>query len=149
MVDLRTCRQLVMVGCGAFPSTLLWLSDHFPSIHCVGLDIDPMCVMLASQLAKALGRANLRFENMDGGEFDYSVYVANHVAPKRTVLEKLLQYAAPGLHVVVREPTCLGELLAEPVRTQLPAGLVIQASGETSQTFFSYDLFLKCEAQDG
>lgn len=149
LADLGACRRLVMVGCGAFPATLLWFSDQLPAIDYIGLDIDPDCVELANRLAAALGRHNLRFTTIDGSDFDYSgadfVYVANQVVPKRTVLERLLQYATPQLQVVVREPTHLGELLATPVRPDLPAGFAIRASGPVSQAFLSYDLLLRCE----
>jgi hypothetical protein len=38
LLDFRDCKNVVMVmGCGAFPATLLWLSDNFPTLHYVGL----------------------------------------------------------------------------------------------------------------
>jgi hypothetical protein len=140
-----------MVGCGAFPATLLWFIDQLPAINFIGLHIDPDCVQLANRLAKALGRHNLRFTTIDGSDFDYAgadfVDVANQVVPKRAVLKRLLQYATPQLQVVVREPTHLGELLATPVRPELPAGFVIHASGPVSQAFLSYDLLLRWEGR--
>jgi trans-aconitate methyltransferase len=149
LTDLSACRRLVMVGCGAFPATLLWFSDQLPAIDYIGLDIDPDCVALANRLAQALGRRNLRFETINGSDFDYSgadfVYVANQVTPKRAVLERLLQSATPQLQVVVREPTDLGQLLATAVRSDLPARFVVRASGPVSQAFLSYDLLLSCE----
>lgn len=151
LADLGACRRLVMVGCGAFPATLLWFSDQLPAIDYIGLDIEPDCVLLANRMAGALGRRNLRFKTVDGCDFDYSgadfVYVANQVAPKRKVLERLLQYATPQLQVVVREPTHLGELLAAPVRSDLPPGFAVCASGPVSQAFLSYDLLLRWEGR--
>jgi Methyltransferase domain len=151
LADLRDCRRLVMVGCGAFPATLLWFSDQLPAIDYIGLDIDPDCVLLANRMAEALGRRNLRFETVDGSDFNYSgadfVYIANQVAPKRKVLEQLLQYATPQLQVAVREPSHLGELLAAPVRRDLPPGFAICASGPVSPAFLSYDLLLRWEGR--
>ena len=71
-----------MVGCGAFPATLLWLRDNFPTPRYVGLDIDPACVKLATELAAALGVDKVHFELADGRNYDFGgadfVYVANH-----------------------------------------------------------------------
>ena len=148
LLDLSDCRRFVMVGCGAFPATMFWLSDHFPDIDCIGLDIDAETVALAAGLASRLGRSQLRFLSIDGCDFDFSgadfVFVANHVMPKRAVLEQLLRSGKQGVQVVVREPTRLGELLAESVRPDMPAGFSIAESGEDSRTFLSYDLVLSC-----
>ena len=139
-----TYRNLVMVGCGAFPATLFWLCDHFPRAHYTGLDIDARCVGTATKLTEAMGIA-MDFKVIDGRDYDFAdadfVYVANQVAPKKAVLE---QVGRSGVtRVVVREPTRKGELLAEAVRYDLPEEFVVEGEGVESPIFLSYDLLLR------
>jgi predicted O-methyltransferase YrrM len=146
LVDFRNCENVVMVGSGAFPSTLLWLRDNFPIMRYVGLDIDPSCVKMATELVTALGIDNVRFDVIDGRQYDFGgidfVYVANHVVPKRAVLEQIARSTSVG-QVVVREPTSVGELLTEAVRDDLPPVFVADAAGAASGQFLSYDLLLR------
>jgi hypothetical protein len=146
LVDFRTCRTVVMVGSGAFPATLLWLRDHFPELCYCGLDIDPECVAMANKLATSIGADNMRFILADGTAYGFDgadfVYIANHVVPKRGVLEQIARNPSVR-QVVVREPTRHGELLAETVRYNLPDAFIIAAAGEESGQFLSYDLALR------
>jgi hypothetical protein len=100
-----------MVGSGAFPSTLLWLRDHFPTIHYVGLDVDSTCVKMATELVDALGFDNVHFKVIDGRQYDFNgtdfVYVGNYVVPKRGVLEQIARSRSVR-QLVVREPTPIG-----------------------------------------
>jgi len=145
LVDFRNCQNVVMVGSGAFPATLLWLHDHFPAFRYTGLDIDPGCVSLATSLATALGIGNMQFAQVDGTYYDFDgvdfVYVANHVVSKKAVLQQIARSVSVR-QVVVREPTRRGELMAEAVRYELPPDFAIGAAGTESGRFMSYDLFL-------
>jgi predicted O-methyltransferase YrrM len=147
LVDFSNCKNVAMVGSGAFPSALLWLRDNFPILHYVGLDIDPDCVKMATELVTALDIDNVRFELIDGREYDFGgfdfAFVANHVVPKRAVLEQIARSASVR-KVVVREPTPVGELLAEAVRPNLPPAFVADAAGAPGGiTGMSYDLLLR------
>jgi hypothetical protein len=145
-VEFHNCKNVTMVGSGAFPSTLLWLNDNFPMLRYVGLDNDPGCVKMAADLMSALSIDNVHFEIIDGRQYDFDdadfVFVANHVVPKRAVLEQIARSASVR-QVVVREPTPRGELLAEPVRSNLPPDFVADAAGAASGQFLSYDLLLR------
>jgi hypothetical protein len=145
LLDFRGCKNVVMVGSGAFPATLLWLSHNFPTLHYVGLDIDPGCVTMATELVTALGIDNVHFEPIDGRQYNYGsadfVYVANYVVPKRAVLEQIARSTSVR-RVVVREPTRGGELLADPVRSHLPSAFVVDAAGAEAGIMM-YDLLLR------
>jgi hypothetical protein len=146
LVDFRNCKNVVMVGSGAFPSTLLWLRDHFPMIHYVGLDIDPPCVKMATELVEALGFDNVHFKAIDGRQYDFGgidfVYVGNYVVPKRAVLEQIARSSSVR-QLVVREPTPAGgELLAEAVKSNLPPAFVADTAGAIGG-IVSYDLLLR------
>jgi len=146
LVDFRHCENVVMVGSGAFPSALLWLRDNFPKLRYVGLDIDPRCVRMATELFAALGIENVHFDLIDGRQYDFCgidfVYVANTVVPKRAVLEQIAR-STSVCQVVVREPTPTGELLAEAVRPNLPSLFVADAAGGPGGFSMSYDLLLR------
>jgi hypothetical protein len=145
LLDFRNCTNVVMVGSGAFPATLLWLCDNFPTLRYLGLDINPGCVKMATELVTALGIDNVHFKPIDGRRYDFSgvdfVYVANHVVPKRPVLEQIARSASVR-QVVVREPIRGGELLAESVRPHLPSVFVVDAAGAASG-LMQYDLHLR------
>ena len=145
LVNFSDCENAVMVGSGGFPATLLWLRDNFPRVHYIGLDLNPDCVKIAAELVRSLGIDNIHFTVVDGRHYDFVdadfVYVANHVVPKRTVLEQIARSSSVR-QVVVREPTSVGELLAEAVRPNLPAGFVADATGAAGG-IMSYDLLLR------
>jgi hypothetical protein len=145
LLDFHNCKNVVMVGSGAFPGTLLWLRENFPMLRYVGLDIDPVCVNMATELAAALGVDNVHFERIDGRQYNYSsvdfVYVANYVVPKRAVLEQIARSTSVR-RVVVREPTRGGELLAEAVRSNLPSVFVADSAGDETGIMM-YDLLLR------
>jgi SAM-dependent methyltransferase len=146
LVNLTTCRRAVVIGCGAFPATVLWLRDHQPSLACVGVDVDPTTVTLAKALAERFSLADLTFLEADGCAFDYAgfdfVYVANQVTPKSRALERIAATADRDVQVVVRNPYGLGWLLAECVRNRLPERFQISAEGSRSPGFLSVDLVL-------
>jgi hypothetical protein len=145
LVDFGNCQSVVMVGSGAFPATLLWLHDHFPKLRYTGLDIDPGCISLAAGLVTAMGIGNIQFALVDGDRYDFDgvdfVYVANHVVPKKAVLQQIARSASVR-QVVVREPTRRGELMAETARDDLPPAFAIGAAGAEHGSFMSYDLLL-------
>ncbi len=139
-------RLVVSAGSGALPSTLLWMADHHPATSYVGLDVDPRCVDVATRLAARLRLSNVTFVHMDATAYDYTgadfVFVANQVRPKRTVLERIAATIARPVQVVVREPTPIGRLFAEPFG-DLPSGYRIERVGGASRAFLSRDVFLR------
>ena len=146
LIDLRTCHNVVMVGCGAFPATLFWLHDHYHEARYTGLDIDAGCVGMANTLAEAMGINDIDFKLANGSDYEYDgvdfVFLANQVIAKKAVLEQVSRSDSVG-QVVVREPTRRGELLAEAVRYDLPREFVVMNKGAENSVFLSYDLFLR------
>jgi trans-aconitate methyltransferase len=146
LIDMRTCHNVVMVGCGAFPATLFWLHDHYHEARYTGLDIDARCVDMANTLAEVMGLNDIDFKLANGSDYEYDgvdfVFVANQVVAKKAVLEQVSRSDSVG-QVVVREPTRKGELLAEAVRYNLPREFVVMNEGAENSVFLSYDLFLR------
>ena len=137
---------VVSAGSGALPSTLLWMADHHAATSYVGLDIDERCVDVATRLAACLRLTNVTFVHTDAAAYDYEgtdfVFVANQVRPKRAVLERIAGTIGRPVQVVVREPTEIGRLFAEPV-DDLPFGYRIERIGDASRAFLSRDVFLR------
>jgi hypothetical protein len=138
-------RRVVAAGSGALPSTLLWMADHFPGASYVGLDVDERCIDVASRVAKQLELTNVTFVQTDAAAYDYAgvdfVFVANQVRPKVGVLERIAATIGHPVTVVVREPTAVGRLFAEPVDV-LPPGYRVEHVGDASRAFLSRDVFL-------
>jgi hypothetical protein len=147
MVDFSCCNQIVMVGCGGFPATLLWLYDHYPEKDYIGIDINKTCTELASQIIDVFGIKGIQIEQENGGEYDYSgvdfVYVANQVMPKVNTLNRVLNTSDKNIQIVVRNPTFRGKLLAECVKGILPDEFSIIQEGVESQSFLSMDLSVR------
>jgi hypothetical protein len=145
-IDFTRCHRAVMVGCGALPTTLFWLHDHYPAIDYIGLDVDAECVALASQAVSALNATGIQILNQDGAEYDFSgvdfIFVANQVTPKKAVLERIAVTSDIDAQVVVRNPINLGNLLAECIQNNLPPRFSVQHQGNVSQAFLSMNLFL-------
>ena len=127
-----------MVGCGALPSTLFWLYDHYPSMEYIGIDIESDYIDLASDVVKGLRLKGILLKKADGRELDYSsvdfIYVANQVTPKKDVLEHIANTVAKNTQIIVRNPTRLGKLFAECIRNTLPRKFSIAHSGSDTNS---------------
>lgn len=130
--------RLVVVGCGAFPATLLHAARDLQVGEVTGIDVDRAAVALARELAQRLGYVRARLEVGDGRHYDYraadAVYVANQLTGKADVLARVFATAPAAVRVVVREPIGGGRLLAESVLAGLPPEHEIIARGDRSRT---------------
>lgn len=152
-VDFRACRELVMVGSGPLPVTLLHVADRTDVPRIVGLDVDEDAVQVAGRICERLGSTRIEVRVCDGRAHDYGgadvVYVANLITPKRAVLARIAETARPGTPVVVREPIGAGVLFAEcgvpPSSRRLPAVGV----GRGAPRFLSRHVFRVTQAGAG
>lgn len=121
-------KNLVMVGCGALPYTLLHACWKTPSLSCTGLDYDNGSLVLAHKVRECLGlEGRIHYITQNGHMFDYHdhdlIVVANIVSPKHRVLERITATAPRGAVIVVRNPVTFGELLWEDARYTYLNGL--------------------------
>ena len=72
--------------------------------------------------------------------------MANQVAPKRRVLERIRATADRAVTVIARDPYDNGWLLAEPVLGNLPEGYRLLRTGAESRLYLSRDLVLSLDA---
>jgi hypothetical protein len=142
------CRRAVMVGCGPLPALGLWLLQQNPELTVTGLEVREDALIVAQRLIRGAHPGRLTLAQTDGAHFDYAgadlVYVANQVAPKRRVLERIAG-TAPSATVIVRDPIGPGWFLAEPVADSLPAPYAIMKTGAESMVFLSRDLVLQVQ----
>jgi hypothetical protein len=146
LASLSNCTRFVMVGCGAFPATLIYAHLHCPKARIVGLDLDPGIFRVAQQVLHASRASRVDLRCHDASDFDYAnsdvVYLANQVRGKRAVLSRVAETAGPEARVVVREPVGAGKLLAECVSDDPPPPFVMVRQGRASPQFLSRDVLL-------
>jgi hypothetical protein len=123
-----TPKNLVMVGCGALPYTLLHACWRRPALSCTGLDYDNGSLVLAHKVRKCLKlEGRLHYVTQNGHVFDYRdhdvIVVANIVSQKHQVLERIATTAPRGAVIVVRNPVTFGEVLWEDARYTYLNGL--------------------------
>jgi hypothetical protein len=147
--DFTSCRQLVMVGSGPLPATLIHIAKCQPQIDLLGLDIDAQALQVARKLVDMLSLDRIRLTQSDGLHHDYGdvqiVYVANLVSPKALILQRIAQTAAPGTLVVLRDPTPSGKDQAEAGIEDLDPRLQLEGTGPESQRFQSRHVFLRVQ----
>jgi Nicotianamine synthase protein len=147
--DFHRCRQLVMVGSGPLPTTLMHIAKSHPQIDLLGLDIDAEAVQVGRKLVALFGLGRIRLAESDGLHHDYGdvqiVYVANLVSPKALILQRIAQTAASGTLVVLRDPTASGADQAEAGIEALDPRLHLEGTGPESLRFQSRHVFLRVQ----
>ncbi len=146
LADFGACWRFVMVGCGAFPAAALLVRDSTAVAEIVALDVDARAAATARRVVEAMGEPRIRIEVSDGAAHDYAgaqvVYLANQVAMKARVLERVRETAPSDAVVIVREPYSVGRLVAESVERRLPPPFRIGAFGEKNPDFYSRHVLL-------
>ncbi|HYH63329.1 MAG TPA: nicotianamine synthase family protein [Urbifossiella sp.] len=115
--------ELVFVGSGAFPQTLLYLCHATPIPVLHGVDFNPERAYFAQRLSRECGLdRRLRYTVSHGARFEYRqarvVIVASLVEDKLGVLEQIAATAESGTIVFLRSPAGWGRLLYEDVPTE-------------------------------
>lgn len=145
-LDLRDCRQVVMVGCGGRPFTMFRFHDQTAIPRIIGLDIVPEAVETANLLAAKLGYPRIRAELCNGLDYDYRqaqlVYIANMVSPKAAVVARVADTAPDDVTIVVWDPCSLGRLWADRAEDALDTRLEVTARTSISQTM-TRDIILR------
>ena len=69
----KTCKSIVLVGCGLYPYSMYDLHKQFPHIKQVGLEIDSKRAAIARKLTKESPAKNtIKIISIDAINFDYS-----------------------------------------------------------------------------
>lgn len=94
---LKTCTRLILVGCGAYPYSLLHVHVHYPEIPLTGIEVDVRNGLTANVLMTKLGLP-IEIEIKNGLEYDYStlahedmVFISCDVTQKLDIYKKVLE----------------------------------------------------------
>jgi tRNA G46 methylase TrmB len=69
---LKTCKTLVMIGCGMYPYSMIATNKKYPNISQIGLDYDKRCVKISSTIIDKCSLSNMKIICSKGEDFDYS-----------------------------------------------------------------------------
>lgn len=139
---IEDATSMVMVGCGAFPHTLIHACLTNPGLQCIGLDYENSSLVQAHRVRTSLGLSDrLHYLTQNGNVFDYRghdlVLIANIVTQKHAVLKRIARTAEKGTIVVVRNPVTFGEILWDDAQYNDINGLEIKDR-------FEADVFGEC-----
>jgi hypothetical protein len=152
LVDYSNCDTLVMVGCGPFPETTMYLYENTPIKIIIGLDQEQSAVAIAGDLLASLGIDKIQMEHAKGEKYDYSeadvIYVANFVSPKREVFEHIAETAKPNTKIITRHPVSFGKMLYEDTLANIPPRLTVKRTGQVNPYFLFQGLLLVKEESE-
>jgi hypothetical protein len=125
LLNTEDCKELVMVGCGSYPETILYLHENIQNAHIIGLDENQESVYMAGKIVKDQNLERISLLNLKGSLYDYSdtdiVYIANFVMEKQAVLDRIVETAPDHVQIIVRAPKLLGRLsYDDPLRNLNP-----------------------------
>ncbi len=140
LIDLDEPRTVTMVGCGVFPSTLIFLAENTAIPSLVGIDQDIEVVEHARSLIARTGH-RISFECCPGDQFDFSrsdlIYIANGTNGKSRVLAHAAAVCPGGAQIVVRIPFGPGRLFYEALDPDLPPALTRSRLGKPDYVFLN------------
>lgn len=70
---LKKCENLIMIGCGMYPYSMIDTYKKFPKINQIGIDYDERCVKIASVILDKCNLSNnIKIKNVKGLDYDYT-----------------------------------------------------------------------------
>ena len=148
MMDLEKKKQLVMVGCGPLPETILYLHDNTNLEEIIGLDSNQEAILMGGDMLNSIGNTSrVNLIHCDGVKYDYKdadiIFVANFVTPKIKVLQQIANTAKNGAKILVRTPVLLGKMLYECAINGLPSRLTLRKKKNINSYFLDQSLLLE------
>ena len=148
MMDIEDSKQLVMVGCGPLPETVLYLYENTELEEIIGLDYNQEAVYMGGEMLNSVGSTSrVKLIHCDGLKYDYKdadiIFVANFVTPKIKVLQQIANTAKNGAKVLVRTPVLLGKMLYESAINGMPSRLTLLKKGDINPYFLDQSLLLE------
>jgi hypothetical protein len=146
-LDFSNCQRFVMVGCGVLPVTMFQVLDQTGVPEIIGLDVRPEAIQTLESIVEKYDMKRVKPLLMSGDDFDFSgtdiVYVANMVSPKKQVLDRVFETAAPTVQIVMRDPYSIGRLWTERGTDSLDERFEVLGHGKPAPAYFSRDVFVK------
>lgn len=95
LADFSKVKKVVMVGCGSFPDTILYIYENTKVPEIIGLDCNEESIFISSQFVHGLGFNRIKLECVDFTLYDYDdadlVYIAGFVRPKHKILKRIAE----------------------------------------------------------
>lgn len=144
---LKGLKNIMMVGCGSCPETLIFLKRRFPKIKLTAIDNSKEAAFISNKLLKYLGYIDVDVLFVDGTRYDYKkhdgIIVANFVTPKKAVLDQIAETANNNTRILVREPEILGKMFFDSALEGLHKRLFVEKRARLSRYFMMRSLLLK------
>ncbi len=101
--------QVLEIGC-AMGANLMWLKEHNPSLHCVGIELNPVAAEVARNFGDILSMDVETLEAPDWvGRFDYILAgdILEHLQNPWKMVAKLRDFLKPGGKLIASLPNVL------------------------------------------
>jgi len=120
LANLSNIKKIVMVGCGPFPDTLLYLYENTNIPELIGLDYNEEAIFISAQFIENLGFDRIKLQCMDGTLYDYAdadlIYIAGFVHQKDEVLKQIAETSTnKNAEIIVDSALGMQKLLFENV----------------------------------
>lgn len=123
-----------MTGCGKLPACLFFMYDRTSIPDLLGIDTDAGAVTMARELVEKWGMSRIHIEQGNAAEISYAphdtIYWDPFAAPRREIMNRILETARPDATIILREPFGTGTLLMEPVMPYLDPRFVVTGESE-------------------
>lgn len=70
--EFENCKNVVFIGSGSNPYSLIDLSYNYPNINIIGLEYDSYCVKISKFIIEKCGIKNIEIVNINGVDFNFS-----------------------------------------------------------------------------
>ncbi|MFT7184328.1 MAG: hypothetical protein ACI9QC_000667 [Oceanicoccus sp.] len=145
LIDTKKCKRLVMVGCGPYPETILYLNENIEHTEIIGLDESREAIYMSGKMLESQNLEKIELQSLAGYQFDFTevdvVHIANFVPSKKKILDRIVETAPDHVQILVRTPQLLGSIFYTDPLTNLNSRLIIVNETITNQ-FFSYKTIL-------
>lgn len=120
-IGLEKYDNIVMVGCGSFPFTLLSFAYKYPEKTFIGIDLNKNAIENAIELKELLKVKNIKFKLYSGKSYDYKdaelILIADLASKKRDILNQIYKTNKEA-RVIIRNPILYGILICDEVELE-------------------------------
>lgn len=113
-------KKFLMVGCGPFPETLCFVSNHYKVSEIYGMDSNLEAIKNAEKILQIISlHNNMKLIHLEAQNFDFSridiVFMANGLRNKSDILDQVYKTSHNNIEVITRNPINLAGLLYEDI----------------------------------
>ena len=140
MVDIGEGDNVLHIGCGSLPNTLITLARNFPASY-TGIDVDGEAVEIARDAVREYGLKNVEIERGDAISYplkDFNIIIISYgVEPKEAVFRRLKNETKEDVRIVYRKQWDFMDAIYG-VRETIPDGFKVKAFHKRRDMIKSY-----------